>query len=130
MSYIEAAVMGRLAGEVTHRHTSEGKPYVTFTVAVAAKGSDETEWVNAAAFEDVAAQMPPGAIRGERIYIEGKARVNRWTTKEGQPRANLQITASRLMVLNRIGRRKPKVERTSRPRQPRSNDQPGASYEH
>ena len=78
MSYIEAAVMGRLGGPPTQRHTQGGKPYVTFTIAVTDKGSEDTEWVNVSAFEDVAAQMPADAAKGERVYIEGRARVNRW----------------------------------------------------
>jgi single-stranded DNA-binding protein len=105
-AYIEAAVMGRLAGEVTQRQTKSGRPHITFSIVVSEKGSDVAAFINCSAFEDVAAAMPPDACRGDRIYITGPARMNRWTTKEGQPRANIQVTATTLLAMDRIGRRK------------------------
>lgn len=129
MAYIEAAVMGRLGGEPTHRQTQGGKPFITFTLAVTDKGSEDTEWVNVSAFEDVAAEMPADAGKGERVYVEGKARVNRWTTKEGAARANLQVTATRLVVMDRIGRRKAKDHWAPGARRPRDQQQPAGAYD-
>jgi single-stranded DNA-binding protein len=47
-------------------------------------------------------------VKGERVYVEGKARLSRWSTKEGQLRVNLQVTAARVLVLDRIGRKRRK----------------------
>src|SRR5690242_13169093 len=117
MSYIEAAVQGTLGSLPTERHTQTGKRYVTLAIVVREKGSDDAEWVNVSAFEAVADEIPDDLAKGERIYVEGSGRLNRWTTKDGLPRLNLQVTARRVLVLDRIGRKRGK------PRAPRQHVQ-------
>jgi single-stranded DNA-binding protein len=97
MSYIEAAVLVPV-----ERHTQTGKRYVTLTVVV--RDKNDAEWVNVSAFEEVADDIPLDLTKGERLYVKGKARLSRWTAKDGQPRVNFQVTASRVQVLDRIGR--------------------------
>ncbi|SRR5581483_3829759 len=110
MSYIETAVEGSLGSLPVERHTQTGKRYVTLAIVVREKGSDDAEWVNVSAFEAVADEVPGDLAKGERLYVEGRARLSRWTTKDGQARVNLQVTAFRLLVLDRIGRKRRKTE--------------------
>jgi single stranded DNA-binding protein len=104
---IEVAVTGRLGAAPVRRRTNAGKPMVTFSLAVSA-GSTETEWVNCSAFERLAEELPPDLGKGEQVYIEGRLRLNRWENAEGQ-RANLAVTATYVLVLGRIGRRRRKL---------------------
>ena len=103
MSYIEVAALGATRGAPIARSTQTGKRYLTLDIGVRGKGSTETEWLNVSAFETVADAIPDDLGKGERVYVEGKARINRWSTKDGQPRVSLQVTASKVLVLDRIG---------------------------
>jgi single-strand DNA-binding protein len=109
---IETALLGSVGALPTERHTQGGKRFITFTVAIKDKGGEDTEWVNVSAFEAVADHVPSDLAKGERIYVEGKARLNRWTTKEGVQRVNLQVTASKVIVLDRIGRKRRRPPQT------------------
>jgi len=62
-----------------------------------------TQWVQVAVFKPVLDDLPEELIKGEQVYIEGKLKVNRSENAEGQ-RANLTVTAARVLPLNRIGR--------------------------
>jgi single-strand DNA-binding protein len=106
MSYIEVAALGATRGAPIARSTQTGKRYLTLDIGVRGKGSTETEWLNVSAFEAVADAIPDDLGKGERVYVEGRARINRWSTKDGQPRASLQVTASKVLVLDRIGRKR------------------------
>jgi single-stranded DNA-binding protein len=65
---------------------------------------DETEWLSASAFGDLAAELPDDLVKGERVYCEGRLTIAYWE-KGGERRATLRVAASRILVLDRIGRR-------------------------
>ena len=44
------------------------------------------------------------AGRQPDVYCEGKLKLNRWKTKAGEPRANLQIAASCVLALDSMGK--------------------------
>jgi single-stranded DNA-binding protein len=94
---ILAAFDGRLGAAPQMRTTAKGQPWATFSVAVGR--GDETEWVSVSAFGELATELP-----GERIYCEGRLTVSRWE-RGGERRATLRVAASRILVLDRIGRR-------------------------
>ena len=85
MSYIEVAALGATRGAPIARSTQTGKRYLTLDIRVfRGKGSTETEWLNVSAFETVADAIPDDLGKGEQVYVEGKARINSWSTKDGQ----------------------------------------------
>ena len=110
---IECAFEGRVGGSIVVRHTNAGKRWVSFSLAAKAGKDGEAEWVNVAVFEPLASEIPDDLGKGERVYVEGKLRVNRWEATEGT-RCNLQVAASHVLVLDRIGRRRRRVRRTKR----------------
>jgi single-stranded DNA-binding protein len=79
---------------------------LTLSIGVGAGQGEPPEWVSISIFEPVLSEVPDGLTTGERCYAEGKLKLNRWTTKSGEPRANLQLTASRFLALDRIGKRR------------------------
>src|SRR5678810_1084473 len=105
---IETAFTGRLGNQM-QRHTKKGDKFLTLSVAV--NFNEGPEWVNVAVFKPVLDELPDELIKGEQIYVEGKLKVNRWENAEGK-HANLAVTASRVDVLNRIGRRRAKPKRS------------------
>ena len=62
------------------------------------------------AFGEIADELPDDLAAGERCYCEGKLRVSRWQ-KDGEKRSGLQVAASKLVVLDRIGRKGRRVQR-------------------
>jgi single-stranded DNA-binding protein len=106
---IECALSGRLGNQM-QRHTKRGDRFLTFSVAINYNAG--TEWVQVAVFSPVLDEMQDELIRGERLYIEGKLKVNRWENAEGA-HANLAVTASKVVILDRIGRR---ARRPKRPK--------------
>jgi single stranded DNA-binding protein len=108
---IEVALEGRVGSSIVQRFTSKGVRWLAISVAVQAGGKgDRPEWVSIAVFSPLADAVPEDLAKGEKIYCEGKLRLNRWENAEGA-RANLQVTASRFDVLGRIGRRARKPRR-------------------
>jgi single-stranded DNA-binding protein len=103
---IEVAFDGRLGSPPQSRTSVAGKAWTGFSLAV--KSDDGTEWINVAAFNKVAAELPSDLEKGERLYVEGKLKVSRWQ-KGGIERVTLQVVARRILVLDRIGRRRRRV---------------------
>jgi single-strand DNA-binding protein len=110
MSHSEVAFDGRLGAAPQMRTTSKGAPWVTFSVAVGR--GDETEWLSVSAFGDQATELPDDLAKGERVYCEGRLSVAYWQ-KDGERRATLRVAASRILVLDRIGRRARRRRRSS-----------------
>src|SRR5262245_24120783 len=110
---IECAFDGRLGSAPTWRGTEAGKGWAALSIAV--KGADkdgDAEWINVAVFQPLANELPDDLGKGERLYVEGKLRVSRWEGTEG-PRYSLQVTATRILVLDRIGRKRRKKPRAN-----------------
>ena len=118
---MEVAFTGRLGQPPQHRTSANGKRWVSFSLAV---GSGEgTEWVKVAVFEPLADELPSDLGKGERLYVEGKLKLNRWEDAKG-PRSGLQVAASTVLVLDRIGRRRKPARRKAG--EATAQDHPGA----
>ena len=102
---IEAALTGRVGNPPERRTARNGKPWASFSVAAEQQEEGAAEWVQIAVFDPLLDELPADIQKGERIYVEGKLRLNRWDGSEG-PRARLQVSATRIVVLERIGRRR------------------------
>ena len=120
---IEAAFDGRLGNAPQARTSASGKAWKSLSLAVSR--GDNIEWVSIAAFDELAAILPPDLEKGERIYVEGKLKLSRWQ-KDGVDRVSLHVAASRIEVLDRIGRR---PRRAGRKPVRRSSDEIGNSRE-
>jgi len=107
---IECAVTGRLGQQPQHRTSAGGKRWTSFSLAVGS--GDEHEWVQVAVFEPLVDELPPDLEKGEKVYVEGKLKLHRWEDAKGA-RSSLQVAASRVLVLDRIGRRRKAARRKS-----------------
>jgi|SRR5215471_2067427 len=100
---IEVALEGRLGAPPQWRTSARGKPYLS--ISIAAGSGDAVEWVIVAAFDQLAADLPANLEKGERLYCEGKLTVWRRDSASG-PKASLSVAATKIVVLDRIGRRR------------------------
>jgi single-strand DNA-binding protein len=121
---IECAFTGRVGKPPETRATAKGTAWKSVSLAVDTGSEAPPEWISVAAFGDLADELPADLVSGERLYVEGKLRVSRWQTKDGEQRATLQVNATRVLVLDRIGRRRRKA-RTPKP----AGDAPASSAE-
>lgn len=122
MNHVEVALVGRVSQEPQVRESKAGKPWCAVNVGVGE--GDAVQWVKVLAFGDMAATAG-GLAKGVNVYVEGRGRVEQWTTKTGEARPTLSVTATRLDVLGRIGRRRPAGEaRARRSNAPADNARP------
>ena len=101
---IESAFTGRVGQPPTVRTSKAGKPWCTFSVAVGA--DDDTQWVNVSAFGETAEAIAT-LQKGARVYVEGRLKLNAWTTHDGTERTGLQVAATLVQPLGQIGKRRP-----------------------
>lgn len=106
---IECAFAGTCGRDPT-RQTSErtGREWASFSVAVGK--DDDTQWVDVAYFGpnvDSACALKAG----DRVYVEGKLSLRTWQNNDGSTRTVLNVAASLVQPLGKIGERKPKKPR-------------------
>ena len=107
MSGIECAFTGFLPREPEGLRTSQaGKPWLSFGVGVGE--GDDKMWLRIAAFDEIAQEIAPLLHKGGCVYIEGRLSQSEWRGKDGQPKRGLNVAAFRVVVLNQIGRNRPR----------------------
>jgi single-strand DNA-binding protein len=109
MRGIHAAFEGRLGKEAELRATKQGKPWLSFSLAVDTKGEDDTlitTWVRIAYFGEDAESLVGRLQRGAEVYCEGRLRLDTWTAKDGVRRSGLSVVAWKVVPLGQIGRKR------------------------
>lgn len=116
---IRALITGTIYGEPQARTSQAGKQYATAKVkADSGKGEGGVVWCSIIAFGELADRLMTLA-NGAALSISGKAEVNAYTNKQGEPAAGLSIVADDLATLK--GKpRAPQAEAEARPGRPAS----------
>ena len=112
---IRAMVSGVLYGRPQARTSQAGKPFVTAKVRADGKNG-ESVWCSIIAFGEIADRLLTLAD-GAALSISGRAEVNAWLDKAGEPRAGLSLVADELATLKGKPRPAP-VEAQGQPRRP------------
>ena len=101
---IEAAFTGRVGKAAAVTMVKDGTlPLLGFSVAV--EDGEGTQWPRVALFGDAAREL--GTLdQGEKVYVEGRLRLDTWTDREGVDRPQLQVVATLVQPHGRIGRRR------------------------
>lgn len=125
MNGITCALTGRLGGDAELKYTSQGSAMATFSVAVddvkKAEG-DQTEWVRATVWGEAAEQLAPRLVKGTGVYLEGRLRLEVWTTREGEQRSTLKLSAWSCQPMGQIGRQRPRQDRPASEQPRRMNE--------
>jgi single-strand DNA-binding protein len=112
MNGITACAIGRLGQDAELRYTQTGTALLSCSIAVqddrAAEGTPP-QWLKIAVFGERAEALDAAGalVKGSEVYTEGRLKLNRWTTPEGEARSGLELQAWRLDVLGAIGKRRP-----------------------
>ena len=110
---IRALITGTIYGEPQARTSQAGKKYATAKVkADSGKGDGAVVWCSIIAFGEHADRLMTLA-NGAALSISGKAELNAYTNKQGEPAAGLSIVADDLAALK------------SKPRPPQADARPG-----
>jgi single-strand DNA-binding protein len=105
MNGIEAAFIARVGTEPELKTSAAGKPWAAFNAAVGS--GDDVQWVRVAVFGDLAEGLAGHVLKGDRLYCEGRLKLNEWTDREGKSRTGLSVAAWKIEKLGQIGRNKP-----------------------
>jgi single-strand DNA-binding protein len=107
MRGIHAAFEGRLGRDAELRTTKQGKPWLSFSLALDTEGEEDAAitWVRVAYFDEDAGSL--ALQKGVEVYCEGRLRLDTWTGKDGLERTGLSVVAWRIVPLGQIGRNWP-----------------------
>lgn len=100
----KATIIGHLGKDPEMRYTPDGKAVTNFSVAVNdgknADGSAKTAWWKVTAWERKAELAAEYLRKGSKVCLEGRPGVDQWTSKEGEPRADLTLTVAYMEFLS------------------------------
>lgn len=94
-------IIGRIGKELELRVTNSNKKVVEFSIADTEKinGEDITTWMNCIAWEGKAETLCKYVKKGDMIYLEGKIRNQKYTSKEGQERTKTFLLINNFTLL-------------------------------
>ncbi len=96
-------IIGNLGRDPEMRYTPQGTAVTSFPVAVNRKwsGGEETIWFRVSAWDRLAEICNQYLSKGRQVYIEGRLRPpDVYTDRNGVTRANLEITATDMVMLS------------------------------
>lgn len=102
-------LIGNVGSDPEMRYTPNGKAVTSFRMATNYRyaGSDgeqreETEWFRVSVWGRQAENCNQFLSKGKRIYVEGRLRSRSWEGQDGQMRTSLEVSASRVIFLDRV----------------------------
>ncbi len=107
-----AHIIGNIGQEPEMRFSQSGTAVTTFSVAVNRTprsqrdqgGQDEPpDWYRVVCFGQNAEFADQYLSKGNRVYVEGRLQINRFTGNDGQERQSVEIVANEVMNLTPRG---------------------------
>ena len=92
--------MGRMVRDPELRHTPDGVPVTTFTLAVDRDGAPknggerQTDFIDFVAWRNTAEYISKYMTKGRMIAAIGSLQIRNWTDKDGNKRRNAEIIVS------------------------------------
>src|SRR5207248_8126124 len=111
-------LIGNLGKDPDLQVTSEGTPFVRFSLAVnrsyktqSGEKKEEAEWFNIVAWRQLAETCEKYLHKGSKVYIEGRLTQRKYTDKNGIERIAVEVIANDMEMLSpRTGRSTVPVE--------------------
>ena len=93
--------IGRLGKEVELRVSGQGDSVATFSLACGwkTKTKEGTEWINVTIFGKLAEIAAQYLKKGSQVYVSGRMRTEKYTTKEGVEKYGTKIIADTMQML-------------------------------
>lgn len=93
-------LIGRTTKEVDTGITNSGKSYARFTLAVARKGTEETDFINILVWNKLAENCRKYIRKGDKVAVMGRIQVSSYETQDGQKRYSTDVVADEVEFLN------------------------------
>uniref|UniRef100_A0A7C5RJ52 Single-stranded DNA-binding protein n=1 Tax=Fervidobacterium thailandense TaxID=1008305 RepID=A0A7C5RJ52_9BACT len=100
MSFNKVILVGRLTRDPETRQTLDGNLIATFTLAVDRAGNGETDFIRIVAFRKLAELVHTYLQKGRMVLVEGKLRINKWTSNDGITRSTPEIWADNIVFVD------------------------------
>ena len=107
---IKLLLIGRVGGDPEMRFTPDGVAVTSFSVAANRStrqpdGSykEEAEWFRVSAWRKLAENCNQFLTKGKLVYVEGSLRTRLYDGKDGQKRVSLDVTADKVIFLDKQG---------------------------
>ena len=107
MSVNKVVLVGRLGNKPDGKYTPSGLSVCTFSIATneiwmnaQKERQDHTEWHNIVTWNKTADFVSDNLDKGDLIYVEGKIRTRKYTTKDNIERRTTEIIATNLIALS------------------------------
>ena len=135
MSLNRIQLLGNVGKDPEVRYLDSGVAVAQFSFATTVKGytaqsgqqvPERTEWHNIVAWRGLAQTIEKYVRKGDKLYIEGELRYNRYTGQDGVERRNADIYMEKMEMLTPKGEGKPLPPM---PEQPATPQQPAAQPE-
>lgn len=101
---IFALATGTVSQVPTRRTTTKGNPFATFSIK--AQTGDGSGFVSIAVFDSELVPTALALADGDAVSVTGRLELRTWQGRDGQERAGLGITATRLIPLTKPEPRK------------------------
>ncbi|MGB9614210.1 MAG: single-stranded DNA-binding protein [Fervidobacterium sp.] len=100
MSYNKVVLVGRLTRDPETKQTLDGNLIATFTLAVNRPNNSEADFIRIVAFKKLAELAHSYLQKGRMVLVEGKLRINKWKTNDGQTRSTPEIWADNIVFVD------------------------------
>ena len=111
-------LIGNLTHDVEVRETNNGTKVCDIGIAVNERKKDGTEdvvFVDCTLWDRQAEIAAQYLKKGSQIFLEGKLRLDKWQTQEGQARQKLCVTGYRFQMLDRPPQQQQQEQRQAQP---------------
>ena len=102
-------LIGNVGSDPEMRYTPNGKAVTSFRMVTNYRyvGSDgerreETEWFRVSVWGKQAESCNQFLSKGKRVFVEGRLRSRSWEGQDGQMRTSLEVSANRVIFLDRV----------------------------
>jgi len=102
-------LIGNVGSDPEMRYTPNGKAVTSFRMATNYRyvGSDgerreETEWFRVSVWGKQAENCNQFLSKGKRVFVEGRLHSRSWEGQDGQMRTSLEVSANRVIFLDRV----------------------------
>ena len=121
MNGITATLTGRIGSDAELKYLPTGNALATFSVAAddakKAEG-DQAEWVRVTVWGEAAEELAPRLVKGTRVYVEGRMKLEQWQAKDGAQRSTLKLSAWTCTPMGQIGNNRRRRPEDAGPRRP------------
>ena len=102
-------LIGNVGSDPEMRYTPNGKAVTSFRMATNYRYSgpdgerkEETEWFRVNVWGKQAESCNQFLSKGKRVYVEGRLLSRSWEGQDGQMRTSLEVSANRVIFLDRV----------------------------